>query len=271
MDGAVSGGVGAMIGIGGAALGKGFAATVATGAFDGWLSGMLSRGVVNWLSGNSFFDGYNLQAFLTDTITGGVMSGVFHQVGRILQDLDSLGNFGYFDEMLNPSIGHEGYYNGEGPIAVKGIGAIGGPYATKKMPDSWLETDILMKVRYYDAEARAAMEVFVNSNGQLIDASGNVIGSRIMNTKVIAVMDKTGHIYYSDLSSGENIHHSSFLAGGDIAYAGQIEIRNGIVIQIDALSGHYTPEFPLYNDNLISELQARVVDISNIISIPGWR
>jgi hypothetical protein len=189
---------------------------------------------------------------------------------EINNSLRGLSDFSYPDEMLNPSMGHEGYYNGEGPISIQGIGASGGTYPTKELPAFWPQTDQLMQVPYYDAEARAAMEVFVNRNGQLVNASGNVIGSRIMNTRIIAVMDSTGHIYYSDLSSGENIHHSSFLAGGPVAYAGQIEIRNGMVIQIDAMSGHYTPEFPLYNNNLISELSARGVNTTNIISIPGW-
>jgi len=100
MAGAVSGAVGAMIGIGGAALGKGFTATVLTGAFDGWLSGLLSRGVVNWLSGNSFFDGYNVQAFLTDTITGGLMSGIFYGVGKALKQLSASQRIASLQERL---------------------------------------------------------------------------------------------------------------------------------------------------------------------------
>lgn len=85
LAGAISGAVGALVGIGGTALlGERFAATVLTGAFDGWLSGMLSRGVMNLFAGNSFFDGYSLQAAFTDAFIGGLMAGVFYQLKTLL-------------------------------------------------------------------------------------------------------------------------------------------------------------------------------------------
>ena len=89
--GAVSGAFGALTGIGGAAKGLSLANTVILGALDGWLSGMLSRGVRNLLAGNSFFDGYTLQMALVDLITGGLMSGIFYGVGKALSHvIDSI-------------------------------------------------------------------------------------------------------------------------------------------------------------------------------------
>jgi len=89
--GAVSGAFGALTGIGGAAKGLSFANTVILGALDGWLSGMLSRGVMNLLAGNSFFDGYTWHMALVDLITGGLMSGIFYGVGRALSHvIDSI-------------------------------------------------------------------------------------------------------------------------------------------------------------------------------------
>jgi len=67
-----------LIGIGGATKGLSFASTVLHGALDGWLSGLLSRGVMNMFAGNSFFDGYSWHAAFMDAFIGGLMSGVFH-------------------------------------------------------------------------------------------------------------------------------------------------------------------------------------------------
>jgi len=78
LAGGISGAVGALIGIGGATKGLSFVSTVLRGAFEGWLSGLLSRGVLNLLEGNSFFYGYTVHDAFMDAFIGGLMSGVFY-------------------------------------------------------------------------------------------------------------------------------------------------------------------------------------------------
>ncbi len=86
--GGVAGAIGALIGLGGVALwGERLWATVATGAIGGGISGLFSRGVMNLMSGQAFFEGYTWQALLTDTISGGLMAGLFYGFGQLLQRL----------------------------------------------------------------------------------------------------------------------------------------------------------------------------------------
>ncbi|HET9642184.1 MAG TPA: hypothetical protein VFP68_02215, partial [Burkholderiaceae bacterium] len=55
------------------------------------------------------------------------------------------------------------------------------------------------------------------------------------------VMDHDGNIYASTRRVPGKFHHSSFVAGGAVAAAGEIEVRNGEVTYISRRSGHYWP------------------------------
>ncbi len=58
--------------------------------------------------------------------------------------------------------------------------------------------------------------------------------------EVIFVLDPRGNMYVNMGTQGE-FHHSSFLAGGPVIYAGEIEIRNGKLLHLNNSSGHYQP------------------------------
>jgi hypothetical protein len=57
----------------------------------------------------------------------------------------------------------------------------------------------------------------------------------------IYVMTRTGQVY-SGPGFISLLHHSSFLAGGDVAAAGEIRAVKGVVTEVSNNSGHYKPE-----------------------------
>jgi hypothetical protein len=58
-------------------------------------------------------------------------------------------------------------------------------------------------------------------------------------------------------------HHSSFLAGGDVAGAGTIKVIDGKMAMISDESGHYKPGITQVN-NVISELEKKGIDIEPV-------
>ena len=59
------------------------------------------------------------------------------------------------------------------------------------------------------------------------------------------VMDAHGDFYASNFQEVRVFHHSSLVAGGEVAAAGELEVINGKLEFINDRSGHYrgTPEF----------------------------
>jgi len=117
---------------------------------------------------------------------------------------------------------------------------------------------------------RSSYEVLVY-NGILVDNLEHYPLGGSLGKEYISVMSPTGQIYVGQQYIGV-FHHSSFLAGNPVSYAGHLEIKNGIISQITARSGHYQPPFPLFNNQLINELATRGVDITDLWkkSIKGY-
>lgn len=59
--------------------------------------------------------------------------------------------------------------------------------------------------------------------------------------RAIFVMGETGDIYIANCHRMGQFHHSSFLAGGPVAAAGEIRIETGVVKLLSRASGHYEP------------------------------
>ena len=78
------------------------------------------------------------------------------------------------------------------------------------------------------------------------------------------VMDSAGNFYLFDEFTTPSIRHSSILAGGPVAGAGNIRIADGRIVYIDSDSGHYpsTRVFP----NVLTELRARGVNVDAVTS-----
>ncbi|WP_128330261.1 hypothetical protein [Apibacter sp. HY039] len=58
-------------------------------------------------------------------------------------------------------------------------------------------------------------------------------------------MSKKGNIYISKYNEVGKFHHSSLVAGEEVAAAGEIIIENGIIKMITNKSGHYLPNIEI--------------------------
>ena len=69
-------------------------------------------------------------------------------------------------------------------------------------------------------------------------------------------MDSKGDLFIQNPNWEDHqkeFHHSSFFAGGDVAFAGKMSVNNGYVELITNSSGHYAPN-PEMVDQVISTL-----------------
>jgi hypothetical protein len=79
--------------------------------------------------------------------------------------------------------------------------------------------------------------------GKLYDCHGEAINTGKLNfdSGAMLVMDKSGHLFLTHKKRGE-FHHSTFLAGQEVAYACMLEVQDGKIVQEEVWSGHYSPD-----------------------------
>ncbi len=73
-------------------------------------------------------------------------------------------------------------------------------------------------------------------------------------------MTRSEHLRIFD-ESAKSIHHSTFMGGGEVKFAGNVFLENGVVKRIDNRSGHYRPsleDFVMF----LTWLRAQGVDLS---------
>ena len=118
-------------------------------------------------------------------------------------------------------------------------------------------------VRYLDDAEREQHRLFGHAEGNLRRASDNeLFDTSSANTvwggegggRAIFVMDRDGNLYASNYQARGDFHHSSLLAGGEVAGAGEIRVDNGRIVDMTDKSGHYQPAADL-NDNAFDELR----------------
>ena len=108
----------------------------------------------------------------------------------------------------------------------------------KAQPERW-------KVKYLHDPAereRYAVRpgpVWLDADGQPFDTT-NMVSKASGPGFAIFVMDLDGRVYAGAHRVGL-FHHSSFLAGGEVAAAGELQVRNGTLLSVTAKSGHYFP------------------------------
>ena len=118
-------------------------------------------------------------------------------------------------------------------------------------------------VRYLSVDERAQYLLTVR-DGLLYDSSGNLFDTTNARTahgkqnRAIFVMDRDGAVYASKDHDPGVFHHSSLLAGGPVASAGEMEVIEGRVMVISNASGHYRPQ-PRIGDQILAELSRRGV------------
>jgi hypothetical protein len=118
--------------------------------------------------------------------------------------------------------------------------------------------------KYLSATERAKYEVFIGKDGKFYDVNGKLIhtsGSEY--GYAIFVLGLDGKIYLG-YHKFHKFHHSSFLAGADVAGAGEMIIVNGVLMNLSRQSGHYGPS-AAGTRNVMSELNVRGANISEVV------
>jgi len=141
----------------------------------------------------------------------------------------------------------------------------------KKMDPGYLAEELGMakawepfgaEVEYLTPEELSKFEVKV-VNHKLVDFEGVPVDSGDANNgKVMFVMDSSGKIYAGKQRVME-FHHSSFLAGEEVASAGELMVFDGEILSHSRKSGHYKPT-PEQHEQFVSELKFSGIDLSNI-------
>ena len=80
----------------------------------------------------------------------------------------------------------------------------------------------------------------------------------------IFVMDAQGELWLSFEAKAKYFHHSSLLAGGPVAAAGEMIVFQGKLYGINNQSGHYQPP-PLVIKRVLSVLHAKGIDTQDIL------
>ena len=120
-------------------------------------------------------------------------------------------------------------------------------------------------VYYYPESGRAEIQTVIQG-GLIFDAKGQKLTS-YLNQSSLYVITPEGELFISRASIHGLIHHSSLSGGRPLLAAGQIVVKDGVVVAIDLQSGHY--QFPeRYSGFLSSWFGARGVSLPGI-GFPG--
>lgn len=124
-------------------------------------------------------------------------------------------------------------------------------------------------VAYLDPTAREKYRVLVK-DGRLVDIAGKPLnpGAKKASMKgdaglAIWVMDAAGNVYASLEHARGLFHHSSFLAGGPVAMAGDLRVFDGELVQLSNQSGHYRPP-PAAMRQITERLTEMGIDLSKV-------
>jgi hypothetical protein len=129
------------------------------------------------------------------------------------------------------------------------------------------------RVKYLTPEERAQYQVSVR-DGRLFDANGQPLDSTTSRSvfgdqRLIFVMSPEGRLYASGAQEVGRFHHSSFLAGGEVAGAGELVVRNGRITELTDRSGHYRPD-PAQVWETLERLRRSGVDLDQV-TYTSWR
>jgi hypothetical protein len=134
-------------------------------------------------------------------------------------------------------------------------------------------------VKYLDDAVREQHRLTVhdgliyNAKGLPFDTSSGVSAfGPSSNGRAIFVMDEHGNLYASTFQRFRDFHHSSLLAGGDVAAAGEILVRDGKIELLTDRSGHYAPGRS-QTQQVLDQLESQGIFIDpiniNLIAPPG--
>jgi len=111
-----------------------------------------------------------------------------------------------------------------------------------KMSAETLQKDVNKGIaKYYLKPEEREPRRFVIINGKTYSSDGRELISTHNKNKdtMNYVMDAAGNMYLFDEFTCKQIRHGNILAGGPVAGAGNISIKDGEIVSIDSDSGHY--------------------------------
>lgn len=136
---------------------------------------------------------------------------------------------------------------GGSPIPPPRTAADGPPLNTIRM-DRRFEGETIWGVQYLDPGSLEATRLVVHE-GRLYDVRGRPYSTdggtshwAPDDERAIFVMDRYGNLYASTHHEVGVFHHSSFLRGRQVAGAGDLRVRDGVLELISRHSGHYRPD-----------------------------
>ena len=133
-----------------------------------------------------------------------------------------------------------------------------------------LGRDVHFKTKYLDSKERKSYVLYTRA-GRLVDlqghnfdsSSGDLRGLSDSTGRAMIAMAQDGTLYAANEQEVGRFHHSSFLAGGPLAFAGEAVIKNGVILSLKNLSGHYLPGVELFAQ-VLDRLASGGIDVSQI-------
>ncbi len=126
------------------------------------------------------------------------------------------------------------------------------------------------KVKYLTDQELADYRVVIK-DGKLFDSTGQNPITALSHgwRKPIFIMDRNGAFYLAKHAPVGHFHHSSFKAGQNVAAAGEMIIRDGVLEEVTNFSGHYKPSEEITRQ-AVCELRRRGVHVpESIYSVRG--
>jgi hypothetical protein len=127
-------------------------------------------------------------------------------------------------------------------------------------------------VEYDDPTKQAETQVEVSggklkrADGDWVDTTDSVTFQEGLGWEIF-VMSETGDIHLASHRIGK-YHHSSLLAGADVASAGMMEVKAGKITKLSNHSGHYMPE-QKHVHNVLQRLAKKGIDLNFDLQIHG--
>jgi hypothetical protein len=128
-------------------------------------------------------------------------------------------------------------------------------------PDRPLVTALKTDQERAEFQLRIAGTVTQGTSTEPYD-TGNLFSKFMKQGWAIFVMDSSGRFFAAQHKVGL-FHHSSFLAGGNVAGAGEIKIEGGRIKGITNKSGHYLPTAEEMTQ-VFAELESNGVDLATV-------
>lgn len=148
-----------------------------------------------------------------------------------------IGNYSYPEKCFLPVPASEPYQ----PIKLQTR------YNGESTSCSWQPAGICPPYVVYYTESQSATLALSVVGGKLYQ--GNTLfdttaadKSHSFDHTSIFVMDMNGIVYASKQFKIGMFHHSSILAGRDVAFAGEMQVEKGVIKKISNCSGHYLPD-----------------------------